>query len=154
MNCVGLMPYRFWRASDNQYVVETYNRAAGSGSKAAASPGAAAVPAAGKAPSSSTVSSSTQQTQRRSLQTSSTSKSAAASRPSATQLALDLLREKGVRGLFKGYSPTLLRDVTFSAIYFPLFANFNKLVSVLMKKLLRSAVMCLSCATMLLDLTV
>jgi hypothetical protein len=57
-----------------------------------------------------------------------TTASAAPKRPSATQLALTLLREKGVRGLFKGYSPTLLRDVTFSAIYFPLFANFNKLV--------------------------
>lgn len=59
----------------------------------------------------------------------SSSNSASKSRPSASRLALGMLREHGVRGLFKGYSSTMLRDVTFSAFYFPLFANFNRMVS-------------------------
>ena len=58
------------------------------------------------------------------------SASSAVVKPSATKLALALLREKGLRGLFKGYSPTLLRDVTFSAFYFPMFAHFNSMVGV------------------------
>lgn len=48
---------------------------------------------------------------------------------SATTIALNLFKEKGIFGLYKGMGATFLRDVTFSAIYFPLFANFNKLVS-------------------------
>lgn len=45
----------------------------------------------------------------------------------ASKIALKLLKEKGVLGLYKGTLSTMLRDVTFSLIYFPLFANLNKL---------------------------
>lgn len=48
-------------------------------------------------------------------------------RPTATQIAFKLLKEKGIFGLYKGTFATMLRDVTFSLIYFPLFANLNKL---------------------------
>nr|AKN21594.1 slc25a-26 [Schmidtea mediterranea] len=50
-----------------------------------------------------------------------------ATKASASRIALNLLKEKGIFGLYKGMGATFLRDVTFSAIYFPLFANFNKL---------------------------
>jgi len=46
---------------------------------------------------------------------------------SATQLTLSLLKEKGVFGLYRGIRPTMARDVTFSVIYFPLFANLDAL---------------------------
>ncbi|CAH8641252.1 unnamed protein product [Dicrocoelium dendriticum] len=48
-------------------------------------------------------------------------------RLSATQLALQLIRERGIFGLYRGMGATFLRDVSFSMIYFPLFANFNAL---------------------------
>uniref|UniRef100_A0A1L8DZV8 Mitochondrial glutamate carrier 2 n=1 Tax=Nyssomyia neivai TaxID=330878 RepID=A0A1L8DZV8_9DIPT len=46
---------------------------------------------------------------------------------SATKIALDLLREKGIVGLYKGIGATMLRDVSFSIVYFPLFATLNGL---------------------------
>lgn len=46
---------------------------------------------------------------------------------SATAIAIDLFRQKGVAGLYKGTTATMLRDVTFSVIYFPLFAHLNRL---------------------------
>ncbi|XP_050968028.1 solute carrier family 25 member 55a [Labeo rohita] len=46
---------------------------------------------------------------------------------SATQIARELLHTKGIQGLYKGLGATLLRDVPFSIVYFPLFANMNKL---------------------------
>lgn len=46
---------------------------------------------------------------------------------SATQIATQLLREKGITGLYKGIGATMLRDVSFSVVYFPLFATLNDL---------------------------
>ncbi|XP_022193503.1 mitochondrial glutamate carrier 1 isoform X3 [Nilaparvata lugens] len=46
---------------------------------------------------------------------------------SATSLALDLFRSKGILGLYRGTAATMLRDVTFSVVYFPLFARLNDL---------------------------
>merc|ERR1711974_160424 len=39
----------------------------------------------------------------------------------------ELRRTKGIFGLYKGTSATMLRDVSFSVVYFPLFANLNAL---------------------------
>ncbi|XP_053107217.1 mitochondrial glutamate carrier 2 isoform X2 [Hemicordylus capensis] len=60
-------------------------------------------------------------------QPSSTGSTAASNRPSALVIARDLLRTQGVTGLYKGLGATLLRDVPFSMIYFPLFAHINQL---------------------------
>lgn len=44
----------------------------------------------------------------------------------ASQIALGLFREKGIMGLYKGIIPTMMRDVSFSIVYFPLFATLNQ----------------------------
>lgn len=41
---------------------------------------------------------------------------------SAARIAQDLMRTKGISGLYRGLGATLARDVPFSCIYFPLFA--------------------------------
>ncbi|XP_043505218.1 mitochondrial glutamate carrier 1-like [Polistes fuscatus] len=46
---------------------------------------------------------------------------------SALSLTKDLLKQRGILGLYQGTGATALRDVTFSIIYFPLFARLNDL---------------------------
>ena len=46
---------------------------------------------------------------------------------SAFGLTMNLLKTKGIVGLYRGTSATMLRDVSFSICYFPLFANLNAL---------------------------
>lgn len=46
---------------------------------------------------------------------------------SATKIALELVKQKGIAGLYKGTGATMLRDVSFSVVYFPLFATLNDL---------------------------
>ncbi|KAI1717301.1 mitochondrial carrier protein domain-containing protein [Ditylenchus destructor] len=46
---------------------------------------------------------------------------------SALKIATQLFREKGIAGLYRGIRPTIARDVTFSVIYFPLFAQLDSL---------------------------
>lgn len=46
---------------------------------------------------------------------------------SALSLTKDLLKQRGILGLYQGTGATALRDVTFSVIYFPLFARLNNL---------------------------
>uniref|UniRef100_A0A8C8HB00 Mitochondrial glutamate carrier 1 n=1 Tax=Oncorhynchus tshawytscha TaxID=74940 RepID=A0A8C8HB00_ONCTS len=53
--------------------------------------------------------------------------STATSALSATQIARELLRTQGIPGLYKGLWATLMRDVPFSMVYFPLFAHLNQL---------------------------
>ncbi len=52
-----------------------------------------------------------------------------AAAPTATQIAFAVFKQKGFLGFYQGGTATLVRDVTFSAIYFPLFAFFNQKVS-------------------------
>ncbi|VDK75629.1 unnamed protein product [Litomosoides sigmodontis] len=46
---------------------------------------------------------------------------------SAIGLTIDLLKDRGIFGLYKGIAPTMARDVSFSVLYFPLFAYLNSL---------------------------
>jgi solute carrier family 25 glutamate transporter 18/22 len=46
---------------------------------------------------------------------------------SALSITRELFRTKGIFGLYRGLGATMLRDVSFSVVYFPLFANLNKL---------------------------
>ena len=50
-----------------------------------------------------------------------------AHKPSAMRVAMDLVRARGIAGLYKGISATMLRDVSFSVVYFPLFAHLSSL---------------------------
>jgi len=43
----------------------------------------------------------------------------------ATQVARQLIREKGIGAVYRGYGATVIRDVPFSCMYFPLFAFLN-----------------------------
>ena len=42
---------------------------------------------------------------------------------------MQLYREKGIGGLYKGVGATFTRDVIFSMMYFPMFAYFNDKVT-------------------------
>lgn len=42
--------------------------------------------------------------------------------------ALDIARELGLRGLYRGAPACLLRDIPFSSIYFPTYANIKKIL--------------------------
>jgi len=46
---------------------------------------------------------------------------------SALSVTRELLATKGIFGLYRGTKATMLRDVSFSMVYFPLFANLNDL---------------------------
>ncbi|XP_004931345.1 mitochondrial glutamate carrier 1-like [Bombyx mandarina] len=48
-------------------------------------------------------------------------------RTTALELTKKLLRERGIFGLYKGVTATAARDVSFSVVYFPLFATLNDL---------------------------
>lgn len=48
-------------------------------------------------------------------------------RPSALRVAMELIKSKGILGLYKGASATVLRDVSFSIVYFPMFAHLSRL---------------------------
>lgn len=50
-------------------------------------------------------------------------------RASALRLALELISSQGLRGLYRGCLSTIMRDVSFSIIYFPLFAHLKSLGS-------------------------
>lgn len=45
----------------------------------------------------------------------------------ATGLTIDLIKKHGILGLYKGVGATMMRDVSFSIVYFPLFATLNDL---------------------------
>ncbi len=50
----------------------------------------------------------------------------AGSKPvTASEVVMKVFREKGFKGFFHGGTATLVRDVSFSALYFPLFAIMN-----------------------------
>lgn len=46
---------------------------------------------------------------------------------SARKIAMQLIKQHGILGLYKGVGATMARDVTFSMMYFPLFATLNDL---------------------------
>lgn len=48
-------------------------------------------------------------------------------KPSSFKVATELIKTRGIAGLYKGISATLVRDVSFSVIYFPLFAHLSSL---------------------------
>lgn len=50
---------------------------------------------------------------------------------SAIGLTMDLLRKRGVFGLYRGMTATVARDVSFSVLYFPSFAYLDSLVSMI-----------------------
>ncbi|CAH1108790.1 unnamed protein product [Psylliodes chrysocephalus] len=52
--------------------------------------------------------------------------SAGASGPNTFQVVMGILKTDGIAGCYKGLNATMLRDIPFSMIYFPLFANLNE----------------------------
>ncbi len=66
-----------------------------------------------------------------SLQDSGRTANTGAKQLTATQIAMDIFKTKGIKGFFHGGTATLARDVSFSAVYFPLFAILNQKVNIL-----------------------
>ncbi|XP_033101880.1 mitochondrial glutamate carrier 1-like isoform X2 [Anneissia japonica] len=55
------------------------------------------------------------------------SATAAGSRtPTALEISRELFRAKGIMGVYRGFGATLMRDIPFSMLYFPLFAYLNE----------------------------
>jgi len=54
------------------------------------------------------------------------SSSSGKSRESLGTVVKTLLKTKGPQGLYQGWSATIIRDLPFSMIYFPLYANISK----------------------------
>ncbi|XP_068600935.1 mitochondrial glutamate carrier 1-like [Brachionichthys hirsutus] len=48
-------------------------------------------------------------------------------RASATDITRELVRAQGVTALYRGLGATLMRDIPFSVVYFPLFAHLHQL---------------------------
>ncbi|KAH1014147.1 hypothetical protein HUJ04_003037 [Dendroctonus ponderosae] len=46
---------------------------------------------------------------------------------SATKITTDIIKNKGIRGLYKGLVATWARDIPFCMVYFPLFAKIDSL---------------------------
>ncbi len=46
--------------------------------------------------------------------------------PAARKSAIQIIRQLGLLGLYKGVSACLLRDIPFSAIFFPYYAHLKK----------------------------
>ncbi|XP_066935090.1 mitochondrial glutamate carrier 1-like isoform X1 [Clytia hemisphaerica] len=54
-------------------------------------------------------------------------RNAESAQTSAVKVAVNLMRQRGIAGIYKGTGATFIRDVPFSCVYFPLFSYLNSL---------------------------